>query len=130
MGRLQDLEAKAGLLFHLLDDAYATVGRQAFFAMFEIRAHEMVEQGATVDELAEAYLLNLAEQFGDAVEVGDEFRWEWVSIPHIFHTPFYVYAYTFGQLLVYSLWRQYQKICGCPTAAWPARRGLVIFHSP
>ena len=100
---------KANLLFHLLDDAYATIGRQAFFAMFEVKAHEMVEKGATVDELAQAYLDNLHEQFGDSVEVGEEFRWEWVSIPHIFHTPFYVYAYSFGQLLVYSLWRQYKK---------------------
>ncbi|MDR1044375.1 MAG: M3 family oligoendopeptidase [Candidatus Adiutrix sp.] len=99
---------RADLLFNLLDDAYATVGRQAFFAFFEIRAHEMIEAGATVDELAEAYLENLALQFGDAVTIADEFRWEWVSIPHIFHTPFYVYAYSFGQLLVYSLWRQYQ----------------------
>jgi oligoendopeptidase F len=109
MGSLEDKKARANLLFHLLDDAYATVGRQAFFAMFEITAHEMVEQGATVDELADAYMENLKEQFGGAVEISGEFRWEWVSIPHIFHTPFYVYAYTFGQLLVYSLWRQYQK---------------------
>jgi oligoendopeptidase F len=104
-----DKKTKANLLFHLLDDAYATVGRQAFFALFEIKAHEMIESGATVDELSEAYMANLQEQFGDAVEISPEFRWEWVSIPHIFHTPFYVYAYTFGQLLVYSLWRQYQK---------------------
>ncbi len=102
-------EQRADLLFHLLDDAYATIGRQAFFALFEIQAHEMIENGATVDELAEAYLTNLNDQFQGAVEVSDEFRWEWVSIPHIFHTPFYVYAYSFGQLLVYSLWRQFQK---------------------
>ncbi|MDR0881714.1 MAG: M3 family oligoendopeptidase [Candidatus Adiutrix sp.] len=99
---------RADLLFHLLDDAYATIGRQAFFALFEICAHEMIESGATVDELAETYLETLSTQFGDSVDLADEFRWEWVSIPHIFHTPFYVYAYSFGQLLVYSLWRQYQ----------------------
>jgi len=100
---------RAGLLFHLLDDAYATIGRQAFFALFEIKAHEMTENGATPHDLAEAYMENLAEQFGGAVEVSPEFRWEWVSIPHFFHTPFYVYAYSFGQLLVYSLWRRYEK---------------------
>ena len=38
----------------------------------------------------------------------DEFRWEWVSIPHIYHTPFYVYAYAFGQLLVLSLYQQFK----------------------
>jgi oligoendopeptidase F len=54
------------------------------------------------------YLENLHQQFGEAVEVSDEFRWEWVSIPHIYHTPFYVYAYTFGQLLVLSLYQQFK----------------------
>jgi oligoendopeptidase F len=52
---------------------------------------------------------NLREQFGDAVELSDEFQWEWVSIPHIYHTPFYVYAYAFGQLLVLSLYQQYKE---------------------
>lgn len=108
MKRTADKKARANLLFQLLDDGYATVGRQAFFALFEIKAHAMVEAGATVDELSDEYMRNLAAQFGDSVEVGPEFRWEWVSIPHIFHTPFYVYAYTFGQLLVYSLWHRYQ----------------------
>ncbi|MBP1693625.1 MAG: putative family peptidase, partial [Chloroflexi bacterium] len=57
---------------------------------------------------AAAYLENLQRQFGEAVEVSDEFRWEWVSIPHIYHVPFYVYAYAFGQLLVLSLYQQYK----------------------
>ena len=69
----------------------------------------MIQQNASIDELAEAYLANLKTQFGDAVEVSDEFRWEWVSIPHIFGTPFYVYAYTFGQLLVLSLYQQFRR---------------------
>jgi oligoendopeptidase F len=61
-----------------------------------------------VDELAAAYLENLKSQFGDSVEVSDEFKWEWVSIPHIYHTPFYVYAYAFGQLLVLALYKQFK----------------------
>jgi oligoendopeptidase F len=100
---------KDELSFNLLDDAYATVGRQAFFSLFEVEAHRMIAAGATPDELAEAYLKNLKEQFGDSVQVGDEFRWEWVSIPHFYHVPFYVYAYSFGQLLVYCLWNLYLK---------------------
>ena len=96
------------LLFNQVDDTYATIMRQASFALFECQAHEMVQQGASVDDLAKAYLENLRSQFGDTVDVSEEFRWEWVSIPHIYHTPFYVYAYAFGQLLVLSLYRQYK----------------------
>jgi oligoendopeptidase F len=104
-----DETVRRDLLFHQVDDAYATILRQAYFALFEREAHEMINQGASVDELAEAYLNNLKEQFGEAVEVSDDFRWEWVSIPHIYQVPFYVYAYAFGQLLVFSLYEQYQE---------------------
>jgi len=97
------------LLFSQADDAYATIQRQAYFALFERQAHEMIRQGASVNDLSEAYLENLKEQFGDSVEVSDEFRWEWVSIPHIYNVPFYVYAYSFGQLLVLSLYQQYKQ---------------------
>jgi oligoendopeptidase F len=83
--------------------------RQAQFALFERQAHDLVQHGATVDELSNAYLENLHSQFGDAIEIPDEFRQEWVSIPHIYYTPFYVYAYTFGQLLVLSLYQQYKE---------------------
>ena len=41
--------------------------------------------------------------------MSDEFRLEWVSIPHIYHTPFYCYAYSFGQLLVLSLYQRYKS---------------------
>jgi oligoendopeptidase F len=103
-----DPSVRQTLLFRQVDDAYATVMRQAQFAIFERQAHDLVQQGATVDELSSVYLENLRNQFGDSVEVSDEFRWEWVSIPHIYHTPFYVYAYTFGQLLVLALYQQYK----------------------
>jgi oligoendopeptidase F len=96
------------MLFRQVDDAYATIMRQAYFALFEKQAHEMVNQNASVDEIAAAYLENLKQQFGEAVELSDEFKWEWVSIPHIYHTPFYVYAYAFGQLLVFSLYQQFK----------------------
>jgi oligoendopeptidase F len=103
-----DASVRQTMHFRQVDDAYATVMRQAYFAIFERQAHELVQQGATVDELSNVYLENLHNQFGDAVDVSDEFRWEWVSIPHIYQTPFYVYAYTFGQLLVLSLYQQYK----------------------
>jgi oligoendopeptidase F len=103
-----DEAVRRDLLFRQIDDAYATIMRQSFFAMFEKQAHKMIQENASVDELAAAYMENLKEQFGDAVEVGDEFKWEWISIPHIYHTPFYVYAYAFGQLLVLALYQQYK----------------------
>ena len=105
----EDPNVRRDLLFRQMDDAYATIQRQAFFALFERQAHSLIEEGASVDALAEAYLENLREQFGEAVEVADEFRWEWVSIPHIYNVPFYVYAYSFGQLLVLSLYQQFQQ---------------------
>jgi oligoendopeptidase F len=103
-----DKEVRRDLLFRQIDDSYATITRQAFFAMFERQAHDMIYHGASIDDLAQAYFENLQQQFGDSVEISDEFRWEWVSVPHIFNVPFYVYAYSFGQLLVLSLYQQYK----------------------
>lgn len=107
--RETDPAVQQDLLFRQLDDAFATILRQVYFALFEREAHEMIAKDASVDELSEAYLANLKEEFGDAVEVSDEFKYEWVSIPHIYGTPFYVYAYAFGQLLVFSLYKLYQE---------------------
>ncbi len=104
-----DENVKRDLVFRQMDDAYATIQRQAFFALFEKQAHEMIIQGASVDELSAAYLKNLELQFGDSVELSDEFKWEWVSIPHIYATPFYVYAYAFGQLLVLALYKRFKE---------------------
>ena len=104
-----DESVRRDMLFRQVDDAYATIMRQAYFALFERQAHEMVNQNASVDEISEAYLTNLRDQFGDSMDVSDEFRWEWVSIPHIYGTPFYVYAYSFGQLLVLSLYQQFKQ---------------------
>ena len=104
-----DPAVRRDLLFRQVDDNYATILRQAYFALFEKQAHEMVRDGASVRDLAAAYMDNLRDQFGDAVALSDEFRWEWISIPHIYHAPFYVYAYAFGQLLVLSLYRRYQE---------------------
>lgn len=103
-----DPDVRRDILFRQVDDAYATIMRQIFFAMFEVTAHDLVAEGATIDALSEAYMENLKAQFGEAVELSEEFKWEWVSIPHFLHVPFYVYAYSFGQLLVLSLYQQYR----------------------
>ncbi|MCW5875321.1 MAG: M3 family oligoendopeptidase [Anaerolineales bacterium] len=103
-----DEAVRRDILFAKVDDAYATIMRQVFFALFERKAHEMVKGGASVDELSSAYMENLKHQFGDSMTIGEEFKWEWVSIPHIYYYPFYVYAYSFGQLLVFALYQQYK----------------------
>lgn len=92
-----------------VDDIYATVMRQAFFTIFEEAAHQAIQENASPQELDRLYFENLREQFGDSVELSDEFQYEWVSIPHIYQVPFYCYAYSFGQLLVLSLFRRYQQ---------------------
>jgi oligoendopeptidase F len=100
--------ARRELLAAAVDDVYATVLRQAYFVLFENEAHAAIRAGRSTDELSELYLEKLREQFGDSVEVAPEFRHEWLSIPHIYQTPFYCYAYSFGQLLVLALYRRFQ----------------------
>jgi len=104
-----DPAVRRDLLARILDGAYATVARQAYFVLFEVEAHRQAAGGATADELCELYMDNLREQFGDSVELTDDFRWEWIAIPHIYQSPFYCYAYSFGQLLVLALYRQYRE---------------------
>ncbi len=105
----RDPRIKQGLLLGQLDDIYATVMRQAYFVQFERTAHEMVASGATVQELAKEYRRLLRQQFGKAVAVQDEFQWEWITIPHIYATPFYCYAYSFGNLLVLALYGMFKQ---------------------
>lgn len=103
-----DPAVERDLLFRQVDNAYATILRQAYFAIFERKAHDLIQQGASVDDLSQAYLENLRSQFGASVDLTEDFRFEWIAIPHIFKYPFYVYAYAFGQLLVFSLYQRYQ----------------------
>jgi len=109
MNQERDSKVRQGLLLNQLDDIYATVLRQAYFVQFENQAHEMIAQGATVKDLARTYLAEVRQQFGKGIRVPDEFQWEWLTIPHIFASPFYCYAYSFGNLLVLALYRMYQK---------------------
>lgn len=99
------------LLAEQVDDFYATIMRQAYFTLFEISAHEMISKNnaTTIDELAQLYMDNLKEQFGDSVKISEDFKYEWLYIPHIYHSPFYCYAYSFGNLLVMSLYQQYKN---------------------
>lgn len=100
---------KRALLAEKLVDAYATIVRQAYIVKFELEAHRLMEGGVKADDLCQCYLGLLRSHFGKAVEVADEFRLEWAYIPHIFHTPFYCYAYSFGDLLALALYSRYRS---------------------
>ncbi len=106
--KVKDPVARQDILFETIDNIYATVLRQAFFVLFEREAHEAVQSGHTINQLSDMYMENLKVQFGDTVDLDPVFRNEWISIPHIFHTPFYCYAYSFGMLLSLSLYKRYK----------------------
>jgi oligoendopeptidase F len=105
----QDPLARRELLASALDDIYATVMRQAYFVRFELAAHDAIRAGKSPDELNEIYLGTLTEQFGDSIEIGPEFQREWITVPHIYQTPFYCYSYSFGQLLVLALYQRFKE---------------------
>jgi oligoendopeptidase F len=106
--KITDDERKI-MLSEKIDDFYATIIRQSFFTMFEMDAHEQIGKGTTVDEISKTYLQNLKTQFGNSVILSDDFAIEWSCIPHFYHTPFYCYAYSFGNLLALSLFQRYKK---------------------
>ena len=106
--KITDDEKKI-MLSEKIDDLYATIMRQSFFTIFEVAAHEQIGKGTTVDEISKTYLQNIKEQFGNSVAVSEDFSIEWSCIPHFYHTPFYCYAYSFGNLLALSLFQRYKK---------------------
>lgn len=106
--KITDDEKKI-MLSEKIDDLYATIMRQAFFTIFEVAAHQQIGKGTTVDEISKTYIQNLKEQFGSSVAVSEDFAIEWSCIPHFYHTPFYCYAYSFGNLLALSLFQRYKK---------------------
>ena len=105
-----DTTLRRELLAHSIDDAFATILRQAYFTIFELQAHQIINEGGSVEDVCDSYFNNLVEQFGDSIELEESFRWEWISIPHIYKSPFYTYAYCFGQLLVLALFQQYKNL--------------------
>ena len=106
--KISDNEKKI-MLSEKIDDLYATILRQSFFTIFEVDAHKQIGDGTTIDEISKIYLQNLKEQFGNSVNISEDFAIEWSCIPHFYHTPFYCYAYSFGNLLALSLFQRYKK---------------------
>ncbi len=88
---------KAFLINRFLEEFKGTVFRQTMFAEFELKVHELAEQGEplTGETLCEVYGGLLRDYFGPDVEIDDYMRWEWARIPH-FYNEFYVFKYATG----------------------------------
>lgn len=104
-----DKEIRKQMLWGKMADSYATILRQNYFVLFEIGAHEAIARGSSEKELGELWLKGLKEQFGKSVAVEKMFSYEWSYIPHIVASPFYCYAYNFGELLALSLYSKYKR---------------------
>ena len=110
--RLVDSAADAGtrrrLLAGKVEDMLNTVVRQVAFHNFETRFHEARRTAElTAEEISDIWMETQRAALGPAVHTGDDYRPIWGYIPHFVHTPFYVYAYAFGDCLVNALWQSY-----------------------
>ena len=106
---IKDDNERTALIFQKIAESYSTVMRQNYFVKFEKIAHEKIRDGITANELCDIYFSTLEEQFGDSMTIPEEFKYEWAYINHMFHTPFYCYAYNFGELLSMSIYALYKK---------------------
>ena len=92
-----------------IEDMMNTVIRQIAFHNFETQLHDSRKSGElSADQLSDIWMETQAQALGDAIILDDSYRPIWSYIPHFVHTPFYVYAYAFGDCLVNALWQQYQ----------------------
>ena len=109
LGRETDPRRRKIMLAGKVEDMLNTVVRQIAFATFELRVHdERRDAELTPDRLGEIWLEVQSESLGPALRLDDPYRYYWAYIPHFIHTPFYVYAYAFGDCLVNSLYAVYQ----------------------
>jgi oligoendopeptidase F len=103
-------DVRLGLLCSKIEDAFATVFRQNVLTRFEQAAHAARrKERLSSGEICDFWWKANQALYGEAVEMLDLYRWGWSYIPHFVHTPFYCYAYVFGELLVLSLYRMYQE---------------------
>ena len=106
----RDPKRRRAMLAGKVEDMLNTVVRQIAFVEFERRVHDERRQSElTPDRIGEIWLAIQAESLGPAITFEDEYRHYWSYIPHFIHTPFYVYAYAFGDCLVNSLYAVYQE---------------------
>jgi oligoendopeptidase F len=109
LARETDPKRRKLMLAAKVEDMLNTVVRQIAFASFEIKVHdERREAELTPDKLGEIWLAVQRESLGPSLKLDGPYRHYWAYIPHFIHTPFYVYAYAFGDCLVNSLYAVYQ----------------------
>jgi oligoendopeptidase F len=109
LARETDPRRRKIMLAAKVEDMLNTVVRQIAFATFEIKVHEeRREAELTPDRLGEIWLEVQRESLGPALKLEEPYHYYWTYIPHFIHTPFYVYAYAFGDCLVNSLYAVYQ----------------------
>ena len=102
-------EERQSILVEHLDDLYSTIARQAYFTVFEISVHKKIGASATVHDITTEYMKTLKEQFGNSLILSSDFGVEWTCIPHFYHSPFYCYSYSFGNLLALALFQRYRQ---------------------
>jgi len=105
-----DPRERKAMLAQKVEDMINTVVRQIAFYTFERKVHEGRRQGElTSDDLNRFWMEIQGESLGPAVECKPGYETFWTYIPHFIHSPFYVYAYAFGDCLVNSLYGLYQE---------------------
>ncbi len=105
-----DGKKRKALLASKVEDMLNTVVRQIAFYTFERKVHEARKTGEmTPDQINAIWMDVQHESLGDAIEFGPGYETFWTYIPHFIHSPFYVYAYAFGDCLVNSLYARYQE---------------------
>ncbi len=111
MAAEDDQEIKLSMLTEKIEDTFATVFRQISMNRFENKMHSArrSEGELTAQRFNELWLETQRDMFGDSVTITDEYGSWWSYVPHFLHTPGYVYAYSFGELLVLALYRIYQE---------------------
>ena len=105
-----DRKQRKAMLAAKVEDMINTVVRQIAFYSFERKVHSERRNGElTSDKLCDLWMSVQSESLGPAIELKPGYETFWVYIPHFVHSPFYVYAYAFGDCLVNSLYAVYEK---------------------
>lgn len=108
--REEDPRRRKAMIAGKVEDMLNTVVRQVAFCEFERRVHAQRRGGElTSEEIGNIWMAVQAESLGPAMRFSPEYSHYWMYIPHFIHSPFYVYAYAFGDCLVNALYAEYQK---------------------